>query len=175
MTNKGNQPNEYDSASLRSLMAVPSLQNLSPPGASVSARAPASVSQASHVGAPNIHAMAGRGDTEAVLAIIQEYGFAAVSSRDSEGRTALHFAAISGSEALVAMVLEAGVAVDVCDNHAKTPLHWAVAAGDASIASRLLDAGADVNLQFYSGETALHVAVFLEQRDTTGELLSFKK
>ena len=69
-----------------------------------------------------------------------------VQARDSDGWTALHYAAISGRTACLEVLLAAGASVDSveeCDY--KTPLHFAACSGRAACVRALIAAGADVN------------------------------
>eukprot|EP01063_Lacrimia_lanifica_P028848 TRINITY_DN4292_c0_g1_i1.p1 TRINITY_DN4292_c0_g1~~TRINITY_DN4292_c0_g1_i1.p1 ORF type:complete len:429 (+),score=111.57 TRINITY_DN4292_c0_g1_i1:64-1350(+) len=65
------------------------------------------------------------GDAEATRFLLGA-AKAGVSAADRYGATALHCAARHGHEALSAMLIEAGAAVDARDKKEETPLHWAV-------------------------------------------------
>lgn len=70
----------------------------------------------------------------------------AVCQVDVTGRTALHFAVASGSDACVAWCLAHGWAVDARDERLATPLYYACIKNDAPIVRILLEHGADVCL-----------------------------
>mmetsp|Transcript_6911 Transcript_6911/g.17553 ORF Transcript_6911/g.17553 Transcript_6911/m.17553 type:complete len:393 (-) Transcript_6911:283-1461(-) len=123
-------------------------------------------------GSDSLHVEAGRGNLPAVLHLLDS-GLANVNERDSGGRTPLHLAAISGSQALMLELLRRGADADAVDKQGKSPLHWAVAAGDllaVEALSRRPDV--DVNRAFCSGETSLHIAVYLEHVETVDLLIS---
>lgn len=67
-----------------------------------------------------------------------------VDSRDGEGRTALHFAAMHAQPSLVELLLSCGADPDVQDHHGLTPLHFA---SSRSVVDRLLDANADPSIR----------------------------
>ncbi|KAJ7470803.1 ankyrin repeat-containing domain protein [Mycena latifolia] len=60
-------------------------------------------------------------------------------------RTALHWAASSGSTDIVRFLIDKEAEVDLVDNSGWTPLHIAVSAGHDDIVQELVGAGADVN------------------------------
>jgi len=83
-----------------------------------------------------------------------------VAAVDSDGLTALHWAACSGRRALTTAILERDVVGVNC--HADlgaTPLMVACAARHLDVAEILLGAGADADLATPDGWRALHVAV----------------
>lgn len=97
-----------------------------------------------------------------VQLLIEEGAYVGV--QDSEGWTALHWAAweghgraLEGHEA-VQPLLAAGADVTVQDKRGMTPLHWAAADGQEAIVRLLLDAGACVGALDSEGCTALHLA-----------------
>lgn len=49
-----------------------------------------------------------------------------LEARDSQGRTALHLAALNKHDNTVRFLLSMGVDFDAVDNHGETPLHMAV-------------------------------------------------
>jgi len=75
-----------------------------------------------------------------------------------EGRTALHWAVVTGSEEMVAAVLAAGVPVMHADAAGSTPLHVAAIHGNLTLTHVLLAAGAHPQAADYQGFTPLHVA-----------------
>lgn len=79
-------------------------------------------------------------------------------ARDGNGRTALHWAAIGGSEQALELLLARGADVDARAQLGMTPLHWAALAGKAGAADLLLRRGADVRSQNVYGMTPLHEA-----------------
>jgi adenylate kinase len=79
-------------------------------------------------------------------------------------RTALHRAALRGSEALVRLLLEHGAATEMRDAMDKTPLHEAVLSGNLAVVQTLLAHGANPNAQKKKGSTPLHRAISNNQR-----------
>jgi ankyrin repeat protein len=83
-----------------------------------------------------------------------------VDAVDSDGRTALHHAAITGDAESVGILVSAGALVSAADNGTWTPLHFAAQGYHLSIARALLDSGAAVDAVDEHGNTPLFRAVF---------------
>ncbi|MFF3920174.1 ankyrin repeat domain-containing protein [Streptomyces sp. NPDC001852] len=81
-------------------------------------------------------------------------------SRDRQGRTPLHAAALRGDLSGVEQLITAGADPNAADDNGFTPLHLAAQEGQLAAARLLLDAGAEVDRQNRFGNTALFVAVF---------------
>jgi ankyrin repeat protein len=90
--------------------------------------------------------------------------------RDRQGRTRLHFAALSGDSAAVEELVAAGADLDSADSNGFTPLHLAAQEWNFHVAQMLLEAGAEVDRKNRYGNTALSVAVFNSRG--RGELIS---
>eukprot|EP00746_Dinoflagellata_sp_MGD_P146375 gnl/MRDRNA2_/MRDRNA2_78865_c0_seq1.p1 gnl/MRDRNA2_/MRDRNA2_78865_c0~~gnl/MRDRNA2_/MRDRNA2_78865_c0_seq1.p1 ORF type:complete len:497 (+),score=93.57 gnl/MRDRNA2_/MRDRNA2_78865_c0_seq1:28-1518(+) len=80
-----------------------------------------------------------------------------VSAKDGNQRTALHWAAQKGHEAVSSMLLEARVDLTTQDSTGRTALHWAALAGHSSLLD-LLFKTASVDLVDRNGRTSLHTA-----------------
>lgn len=80
-------------------------------------------------------------------------------SHDEPHQSALHIAAEGGHEALVDMLLDSGLDVDVLDSEAETPLHRASRHGMAAVGRKLLQRGAKPNSVNLTGWTPVHLAV----------------
>lgn len=82
-----------------------------------------------------------------------------LSTRDFDGRTALHYACYEDSpeyQTLVELLINAGIDVHINSNDGETPLHKAVSFCAFETIPLLLRAGIDVSHQNIAGETALH-------------------
>ncbi|XP_064423627.1 caskin-2 isoform X2 [Latimeria chalumnae] len=81
-----------------------------------------------------------------------------VNYQDSDGFSALHHAALSGSSELISLLLEAQATVDIKDSNGMRPLHYAAWQGKAEIVRLLLRAGASVNMASQDGQIPLHLS-----------------
>src|SRR5260370_25015395 len=81
---------------------------------------------------------------------------AAVNHRNSEGRTALMYAAENGDTQAVNALLRSGASVNVADNNGETALMKAAASScNEETVRALLGAGADLNARDNKGRNAL--------------------
>jgi ankyrin repeat protein len=81
-----------------------------------------------------------------------------VSKGDGSGNTALHWAARSGHEAVVQLLLQASAVVNAKAEYGWTALHEAAQSGHEAVVQLLHQAGATVNAKAADGGTALHWA-----------------
>ena len=103
-----------------------------------------------------------------VLNILIDHVPSAIDVTDTEGQTALHFAAFHGKPEAVGILLAAGAAVDVrTANHAKTALHMACEKGHTEIVRKLLESGGDPRIPASDGRTPFMVA---KNKDIMGML-----
>jgi hypothetical protein len=77
---------------------------------------------------------------------------------DRDSKTALHYAAASGSGPTVLHLLQRGADVKAVDKDSKTALHYAAASGSKDTVLQLLQKGADVKAVDKDSKTALHYA-----------------
>lgn len=70
-----------------------------------------------------------------------------VNSVDSQGRTAVHFAALANSQRIVSLLLKAGSSVTSIDNRGLTPLHIAIVTNRVEVVRLLLSAANGVVLE----------------------------
>lgn len=91
-----------------------------------------------------IHDAAKAGDLEKVKALLKANPDL-VSSKDSDGATALHSAAYAGQLQIVETLVEHCASVNTTTTDGVTPLHWAAAAGSVDVCKFLLLKGADVS------------------------------
>ena len=98
-----------------------------------------------------------RGDLAEVRALLRTG--ADVNAAQTDGMTALHWAAADNRIEIARTLLYAGAAVRATTRlGGYTPLHLAARSGNAEIAGILLDAGADPNAYTSTGVTAMHFA-----------------
>ncbi|KAM9843796.1 caskin-2 isoform 2-T3 [Aulostomus maculatus] len=81
-----------------------------------------------------------------------------VNYQDSDGFSALHHAALTGTTELLAALLEAQASVDIKDSNGMRPLHYAAWQGKAESVLMLLRSGASVNGVSMDGHIPLHLA-----------------
>lgn len=99
-----------------------------------------------------------RGDAASVRLLLKQG--ADVNAAQTDGMTALHWAASRGDADVASMLLAAGARVDVLTRNGNyTPLHLAARSGRAPVVKALLAAGADVKaVTTTGGASALHFA-----------------
>ncbi|XP_062294107.1 caskin-2-like isoform X3 [Scomber scombrus] len=81
-----------------------------------------------------------------------------VNYQDSDGFSALHHAALTGTTELLSALLEAQATVDVKDSNGMRPLHYAAWQGKADSVLLLLRSAASVNGVSLDGHIPLHLA-----------------
>ena len=95
------------------------------------------------------------GDTEAVRALLQQSD---VNAPETDGTTALHWAAHRDDLDTADLLIRAGANVTAANRYGVTPLLLASENGNAALIERLLNAGADPNRTVGEHETALMTA-----------------
>ncbi len=98
-----------------------------------------------------------------------------VNEQDRDGRTALHFAAETGSLEIMKTLISAGADVNIQDQYETPPLYLAVAGLHSECVKELLkgrvpSATLDVRPRWW-GHTALHLAVLSENLELVKELI----
>ncbi|XP_071403621.1 caskin-2-like [Centroberyx affinis] len=81
-----------------------------------------------------------------------------INYQDSDGFSALHHAALTGTTELLSLLLEAQATVDIKDINGMRPLHYAAWQGKADSVLLLLRAGASVNAPSHDGQIPLHLS-----------------
>ena len=77
---------------------------------------------------------------------------------DEEGRTGMHYAAVSGNLQIIAILIKGGAKLDPKERLGNTPLHLAAEVDQAEAAKLLLDVGAAVDPENKNGMTPLMIA-----------------
>lgn len=83
---------------------------------------------------------------------------AELCATDSGGRTALHWAALSGQQEIAAILLQNGADVHATDSCGRTALYLAAARGHSVLARLLLEHGADIHARDADGVSILQRA-----------------
>ncbi|TNN53965.1 Caskin-2 [Liparis tanakae] len=81
-----------------------------------------------------------------------------INYQDSDGFSALHHAALTGTTELLSLLLETQATVDIKDINGMRPLHYAAWQGKADSVLLLLRAGASVNSSSNDGQMPLHLS-----------------
>ncbi|KAJ9106105.1 hypothetical protein QFC21_001247 [Naganishia friedmannii] len=82
----------------------------------------------------------------------------AVDEKDTDGHTALMWAAWQGDAISIDLLLKHGASVDATDNSHLTPLHWATIKASRPCIDRLVSAGAKLDARDDAGKTARDMA-----------------
>ncbi|KAI0375549.1 ankyrin [Pilatotrama ljubarskyi] len=85
---------------------------------------------------------------------------------NTEGKTALHVAALKGNEELVRMLCDLGADFDLADNEGNTPLHYASAWGHITVVQLLIERGCQYSARNNQGFTPSDYAYSTSTRDT---------
>ena len=118
----------------------------------------------------DLAAAAEAGNQEAVAAMIDRG--ADVDARQSDGTTALHWAAYRDDTAMAATLLKAGADPGATNAYGVQPLALAATNGNPSLVRMLLDAGADPNAATAGGETVLMSAARTGNLESVEALLA---
>jgi ankyrin repeat protein len=97
-----------------------------------------------------------------------------VFSKDTDGRTPLHYAASCTNKDVVELLLAYKADVNAKDNDGRTPLHLASEDGRKEVVELLLANHADVNAKDGYGDTPLHWVADWGRKDLVKLLLASK-
>ena len=97
-----------------------------------------------------------------------------VFSKDEQGATPLHAAALTGNGDVAELLLDHRADVNARTNNGSTPLHYAAEKGHQEVAELLLTRGADVNAEGNDGSTPLHYAAWHGNTATVELLLAHR-
>jgi len=111
-----------------------------------------------------------RRNKQAVLSLLK--GKANVNAPQSDGATALHWAAYLEDAETTALLIRGGAQVNTPNHYGVTPLVLAAENGNAAVILQLLKAGADPNGTVRSGETPLMLAARTGRAEGVQALLS---
>jgi ankyrin repeat protein len=95
------------------------------------------------------------GNRQVALGLLAEQ--ADPNQTESDGTTALHWAAHNDDAELVAGLIAAGAKIDVANDYGATPMTEAAVLANVAVLEALLDGGADVDSPNADGQTALMV------------------
>ena len=114
-----------------------------------------------------------RGNDAAVAKLLASHRGAAAAA-DEAGRTALHWAVMSGRKSTVRLLLKHKADPNASSRTVGTALHAAAAGGHQGIVAMLLAAGAGINARNQRQETALHLAAGAGDLEITRLLLAHR-
>jgi len=120
-----------------------------------------------------IHDATRRDDLGTVKALLKDHP-ELVSSQETNGATALHWAALLGHKEVAELLLVNKAEVDARDSGGETPLLWAAYMGHQEVVELLLADKAGVNARDRSGATPLHAAAQYGHADVVEVLLAGK-
>ncbi len=118
------------------------------------------------------------GDKEAVESFLIKNGASILATPYGDvgqtlGSNAILIAVQSGAQAVVELLLQNGVSVNIKDEEGTALLTYAVFSGDVKLVEYLLNNKADVNAVNYYGDTAFGFAVMIENFPIMQLLLSY--
>lgn len=111
------------------------------------------------------------GRADAVMTLLTNG--APVNCADAEGNTPLHFAALSATPIVAALLCDAGARLDAINREQRTPLALACAAANWDLVRFLLERGSSVEVA--QAQPALIAAAAIEDDDPTGVALLLKR
>lgn len=125
------------------------------------------------VAAAEIHDAARNGYLETVKALLKADPNS-MNARDADGRTPLHWAALSRQVSIVEALMTAQAELTAKDNQGLTPLHSAALGGHTAIIALLLTNHAEIDAKNNTGHTPLNLAVQSDNVEAVATLLANK-
>lgn len=104
-----------------------------------------------------------QGDLEQIISLIRNKNN--VNEANSEGHTALMYAAANGNAPIVSALIQAGATIDQAISYEFTALMYAVKHGHKACVEALIQAGADVTAEDNDGHTASAYATQQQHQD----------
>lgn len=96
--------------------------------------------------------------SESAIGLLVDAG-ADLNATDTEGGTALHAAALSGSMNVLKLLIKNNAKLDLQDDEGSTPLLLALLQSRHGVAKYLIESGADLNMKDNYGVAPIHVAI----------------
>lgn len=118
-----------------------------------------------------IHEASQRNDLLEVKRILSRHP-EALNEPDKVAWTPLHYAAFTGSVAVLEELLKCGAKVNVRDRHGQTPLHASAIGGHVTTAKPLINCGANIHSLNEESSAPLHIAVYAKRQEFVRFLLS---
>lgn len=109
----------------------------------------------------------------AVVELLNQFG-ADINLQDSEGDTALHYAAFGNQPTTAATLLKGGADGNRLNKNKCSPLHVAVNKGFTDVVKTFLSCSCNVNAQDSYGDTVLHDAIAKDFADIVELLINFR-
>ncbi|XP_078354215.1 transient receptor potential cation channel subfamily A member 1-like [Oculina patagonica] len=120
-----------------------------------------------------LHGAARYGWHEAVEALLSGRNISSINLKDSQGKTALHFACVEGHDRVVELLLNLGATVEK-DHNDRTALHIAAMRGSKRCVECILQHHPKcINLSDKNQNTALHLAAIHDSPEVISCLLSY--
>ena len=118
----------------------------------------------------NVARAAKQNDAGQVRSLIANGGYP--DQADDQGRTAMHYGAISGNLQIIAILIKGGAKLDPKERLGNTPLHLAADVNQVEAVKLLLDVGAAVDPENKNGMTPLMIAASRGDIDIVQALLA---